>query len=135
MRSGTNEIGCGLAILLDTQAIVWLRMGDPRLSPVAADVIAAGDVPIFISAVTAYEFSELDKRNRFGLPLMLETVVEALGAVVTDFPAECWKIAVSLPPLHRDPVDRMLIAHAIHADLAIVTADTTMRAYPVRTIW
>lgn len=34
-----------------------------------------------------------------------------------------------------DPVDRMLIAHAIHADLTLVSADETMRRYPVRSLW
>lgn len=135
MPNGTNAIGGDLAILLDTQAIVWLRTGNPRLSPIAADVIATGDVPIFISAVTAYEFAELDRRNRFGQPLMLERIVEALDATIVDFPAACWTIAAGLPLLHRDPVDRMLVAHAIHADLTLVTADAAIRAYPVRSIW
>lgn len=36
---------------------------------------------------------------------------------------------------HGDPVDRMLIAHAIHADLTLVTADGLMRRYPVKSLW
>jgi PIN domain nuclease of toxin-antitoxin system len=36
---------------------------------------------------------------------------------------------------HGDPVDRMLIAHALHAGLTLVTADETIRRYPVPTIW
>jgi PIN domain nuclease of toxin-antitoxin system len=40
-----------------------------------------------------------------------------------------------LPDLHRDPVDRMLIGHAIAIGETIITSDATMRAYPVKTLW
>jgi PIN domain nuclease of toxin-antitoxin system len=40
-----------------------------------------------------------------------------------------------LPPLHRDPFDRMLIAQAVAHGLAIVTPDPLIRQYPVRVIW
>ncbi len=37
-----------------------------------------------------------------------------------------------LPPLHRDPFDRVLIAQALQHDLIIATVDQTVRAYPVK---
>ncbi|MSO83516.1 MAG: hypothetical protein EXQ53_09525 [Acidobacteria bacterium] len=40
-----------------------------------------------------------------------------------------------LPPLHRDPFDRMLISQAIAHGLAIVTPDPVITQYPVRAIW
>jgi PIN domain nuclease of toxin-antitoxin system len=40
-----------------------------------------------------------------------------------------------LPPLHRDPFDRMLICQAIAEGMAILTPDELIRQYPVRTIW
>jgi len=40
-----------------------------------------------------------------------------------------------LPPLHRDPFDRMLISQAIAHSLAIVTPDPSITQYPVRVIW
>lgn len=90
---------------------------------------------LLISAVTAYEFADLNSRRRFGADLPLEPLIKRLVGEVLDFPAQCWTLAVSLPPIHRDPIDRMLIAHAITADLTLVTADATMRAYPVRSLW
>jgi PIN domain nuclease of toxin-antitoxin system len=63
------------------------------------------------------------------------TVAEVLGLVLLDTPSELWRIAALLPDIHRDPMDCILIAHAIHADLTLVTADAKMRSYPVRTIW
>jgi PIN domain nuclease of toxin-antitoxin system len=39
-----------------------------------------------------------------------------------------------LPLLHRDPFDRLIIAHALHYDLIIATVDTNIRSYSVETI-
>lgn len=61
--------------------------------------------------------------------------MDRLEAVVLPLPQEVWMLAEGLPDLHRDPIDRMLIAHAIHADLTLVTADEVIRRYPVRTLW
>ena len=40
-----------------------------------------------------------------------------------------------LPPHHRDPFDRLLIAQAIHDGLTIVTGDHVIPLYPVSTLW
>ena len=85
--------------------------------------------------MTAYEFADLNRRGRFGVDLPLAILLELLDAQVIDYPAECWRLAAELPPLHRDPVDRMMVAHAIHAGLTLVSADETIRRYPVQTIW
>ncbi|HEY9175672.1 MAG TPA: type II toxin-antitoxin system VapC family toxin [Verrucomicrobiae bacterium] len=42
---------------------------------------------------------------------------------------------VDLPPYHKDPFDRLLIAQTRQEDWEIVTADPEFRAYPVRIIW
>jgi PIN domain nuclease of toxin-antitoxin system len=40
-----------------------------------------------------------------------------------------------LPPIHRDPFDRLLVAEVIVEEAAPVTTDPILHAYPVRTIW
>ena len=40
-----------------------------------------------------------------------------------------------LPPLHRDPFDRLLVAQARHERLTLVTRDAAIRHYPVDTMW
>ena len=58
-----------------------------------------------------------------------------LGFEVVAFSSDLWTMAGALPPIHGDPVDRMLIAHAISLDDILITADKTIRRYPVRTLW
>ncbi len=124
-----------MAILIDTHALAWIGVGDPRLSEAARDAILDPDEQVLISAVTAYEFVDLNHRGRFGADLPFSDIAAQLEASVLDYPAACSVIAGLLPPIHLDPVDRMLIAFAIHADLPIVTADAAIPQYPVRVIW
>lgn len=43
--------------------------------------------------------------------------------------------ANALPPIHKDPMDRMLIGQALAGGLAIITSDALFAAYGVPTIW
>ena len=100
------------------------------------EAIADTSVQFHVSAVVAYEFADLAWRGRFepGTPPLGE-LLNRLEATVMPFPSEAWRLTPLLPPIHRDPIDRMLVAHAIHADLTIVTADKLVREYPVRSLW
>lgn len=124
-----------LAILIDTQALVWIATGSPRLSVAATAAITDGAATLCISAVTAYEFADLNRRGRFGADLPLDLLVARLDAEILDYPASAWRIVDTLPDLHRDPVDRMLIAHTLHLDATLISADATMRRYPLRCLW
>ena len=86
-------------------------------------------------SVTAYEFVDLNRRNRFARDLPFSEIAGQLGATLLDYPAACSVIAGLLPSVHLDPVDRMLIAHAIHINLPIISADAYFLHYPVRIIW
>lgn len=124
-----------MAALIDTQALVWIATRSPKLSRAAERALLDGAIELFVSAVTAFEFADLNSRGRFGADLPLDPLLDALGATLLDYPVACWRLIPMLPPLHRDPVDRMLITHAIHADLTLITAEATMHDYPVRTLW
>ena len=124
-----------MGLLIDTQSLVWMVTLPEKLGRGVHAALDDPDQPIFVSVATAFEYADLNRRGRFGADLPLDPVLSLLGAAVLPLPAETWRLVEALPDLHRDPVDRMLIAHAIHADLTLVTADRTMRQYPVRSLW
>jgi len=41
----------------------------------------------------------------------------------------------SLPPLHHDPFDRILVGQAMHEGIAVITPDEHIQRYPVDTLW
>ncbi|MGQ0559768.1 MAG: type II toxin-antitoxin system VapC family toxin [Sphingosinicella sp.] len=124
-----------MRLLLDTHVLIWAPTGDPRLSPPAREAMSDPDAELFTSAVAAFELADLQRRGRIAMAEDMNQVAAVLGLTVADFPANAWPIAGSLPAIHRDPVDRMLIAHAIAGDFILVTADRNIRRYPVPTLW
>ncbi len=120
--------------LLDTHILSWMAVAPRKLSKTARALLDDGE-PLHVSALIAFEFDDLVRRGRMPGTPMLEDLIAPFALQILDFPTDCWRIASALPQVHGDPVDRMLIAHAIHADLPIVTADGKIPHYPVRIIW
>ena len=122
-------------LLLDTHVLVWFAAGDRRLGPDFLSLLPDPGTRLFVSAVTAHEYVDLLMRGRFGQGVDLDQLRDVMGFHLLDFPAECRAVVQTLPDIHCDPVDRMLIAHAITLDLPLATADATLARYPVRVVW
>ena len=122
-------------LLIDTHALIWAVEGSRRLSAQARDALLDPANKLFASGVTAWEFADLRARRRLPALANLQVVIDLLSLTVLDVPSDLWKLADSLPDLHGDPTDRMLIAHASHSDLTLMTADATIRSSPIRTLW
>ena len=124
-----------MRLLLDTQLLVWIPLGDRRITRIAAEAITDPANSLHVSAVVAFEFTDLQTRRRFPVHESIDFLAAEIGFDLYDLPAEGWRIAQSLPDIHRDPVDRMLIAHTIVEGFTLVTADVNIRRYPVETLW
>ena len=133
LRSASS--GSSVRLLLDTHLLIWLPVRDPRLTDAAVDAVVSPESSLHVSAVTAFELTELQRRRRIEISESIEDLAVLLGFATMDLPAEVWRIANDRPDIHRDPVDRMMIAHAIIGDFTLVTADMRVRQYPVKTLW
>ena len=127
-------IGNLVRLLLDTQILIWMVSGDKKLTPAFLAALQNPDATLHVSAVTAYEYADLQNRKRIPVDEPLAELIDRFDLSIEPFPANCWQAAALLPDIHRDPVDRMLIAHALSAEMTLVTADTLMRQYPVALI-
>lgn len=114
---------------------MWIGSGDPRLPSHVRQKLREIGTPLYVSAVTAWEFVDLEDRSRLPEGVSFPAIIDRLDAKLLDFPADAWKLVRNLPKLHLDPVDRMVIAHAMHSDLILCTANAQMRSYPVKTFW
>lgn len=120
-------------IFADTHVLVWLGQGSKKLPVTARDLLL--EKGFAISAVTAWEYADLHCRGRLNEAVVLERLLCEFECPVLDFPAEAAALAASLPHDHGDPVDRMLVGHALSADAILATADAKMRRYPARLLW
>jgi PIN domain nuclease of toxin-antitoxin system len=125
-------------LLLDTCSFLWLAGGTP-LSEAAVTVVRNPANDLYLSAVSTWEISTKYQSGRLPLPESPERLIpierRLRGIEELAFDEESALQVLRLPPLHRDPFDRMLISQAIAGSLAIVTPDPLITQYPVRVIW
>jgi PIN domain nuclease of toxin-antitoxin system len=120
-----------MRLLLDTHILVWIVLNDKRLSQQQRHALENSDNQLLVSPAISYELSYLQKRRRIPLVEPIDILQQLVGFDLVDLPATIWAYAASMPDIHRDPVDRMLIAHALAENMTLVTADTNIRRYPV----
>lgn len=121
-------------LLLDTHVFLWWRGEPSRLTPKVRSRISTADI-VFVSAASAWEAAIKVSVGRLDLPDTVEAGVLASGferLLITFAHAER---AAGLPPHHRDPFDRMLVAQAQAESLALVTHDRILEAYDVEILW
>jgi len=126
-------------LLLDTCTFLWLAGGGRSLSKPAADAIRDPSNEVYLSAVSAWEIVSKHRAGRLPLPeppdRLIPTERRLRGVLALAFEEESTFQLLRLPPLHRDPFDRMLVSQAIAGSLALVTPDPLVTQYPVRVLW
>jgi PIN domain nuclease of toxin-antitoxin system len=108
--------------------------GDSRLRPEWIDAFGKPENSLSVSVIVAFEYTDLLLRRRLPIDESLDRLIERFNLTIEDFPGECWRLLNELPRTHQDPVDRMLVAHALHEGMTLITADANIRRYPVACI-
>lgn len=128
-----------MRLLLDTHAFLWWLAGDKRLSVRARRIVAEETNIVFVSAASAWEVATKARLGKLpGADFIAQEFSEHLalqGFNGLDITVRHGQRAGSLPGLHRDPFDRMLIAQAQAENLAIVSNETVFDRYGVMRVW
>jgi PIN domain nuclease of toxin-antitoxin system len=118
--------------------IVFLATPNPdRIMPRAAPIMR--NEATLVSAITVWEITR--KVSLGKLPAVwgpypsLSLLLRAQGYSIQPLGWDEAEQANRLPPLHKDPMDRMLIATALRHDLAILTDDAVFAGYGVTAVW
>ncbi|GAB4142979.1 MAG: type II toxin-antitoxin system VapC family toxin [Cyanobacteria bacterium J069] len=124
-----------MRILLDTHIFLWFISGDTQLSTDVRDAIRDPDNEVYLSAVSVWETIVKYQLGKLPLPEHPETYLPKQRDLhqIASLPLDESSVIqlAKLPPLHRDPFDRMLICQALQNGLTIATVDTAVRAYSV----
>jgi PIN domain nuclease of toxin-antitoxin system len=121
-------------LLLDTSVLLWWQASDDKLTPAVRDAITAAD-EVLVSAASSWEASIKAALGKLEIPGPVSAALPGLGFLELPIRMVHAERAASLPPHHRDPFDRMLIAQAQVEALVLVTRDAAMRAYDVEQFW
>lgn len=125
--------------LLDTHAFLWWITDDPRLSEPARQVIRDASNQILFSAASAWEIAIkarlgcLDFRTEPAE--LIPRQITANSFVPLPIDARHALQVLQLPPLHRDPFDRILVAQARIEGTPILTVDPLIAQYEVTILW
>jgi PIN domain nuclease of toxin-antitoxin system len=123
-----------MRLLLDTHALIW-TLGEPsKLSPESRKSIEDPSNEIFVSAASLWEIAIKAGDGKLSVPDELERSIFAVGFQPLEIRFPHVRRLRSLPLHHRDPFDRILVAQAMHEDLAIATRDRRIPSYDVRVV-
>jgi PIN domain nuclease of toxin-antitoxin system len=124
-----------MRLLLDTQVFLWYISADSRLPVGFRDAIREPANAIYLSVVSVWEAVIKSAIGKLPLPeapaeyLPRQREAHQIISLALDEPALVH--LAGLPPLHRDPFDRVLIAQTLQHGLTLVTVDAAVRTYPV----
>ena len=123
-----------MRLLLDTHAFLWWVSDWEQIAAPAREAIANANNEVFVSAVSGWEIGVKRAKGRLVAPDNLAGVVEEKRFEHLPPTFAHAERAAALPPHHRDPFDRILIAQAQAEGLVLVTRDSRIGNYDVSTM-
>ncbi|HVS29825.1 MAG TPA: type II toxin-antitoxin system VapC family toxin [Thermoanaerobaculia bacterium] len=128
-----------MKLLLDTQLLLWVAGQPERLSARARRQLADPDNELLFSAASLWEITIKTSLGRDDFrvePRVLRRGLLDNGYVELPITSEHAVSVDTLPPLHKDPFDRLLLAQALVEGITLLTADAQLARYrgPVRKV-
>lgn len=121
-----------MRLLLDTHLLLWAAASSKHLSGEARALLEDGGNEVYYSAASIWEIAIKSTLPRSDLRIDIDALREALprmGLVELPVTAEHAARITRLPPIHRDPFDRMLVAQSIAEPLTLLTNDAVLGRY------
>jgi PIN domain nuclease of toxin-antitoxin system len=122
-----------MRLLLDTHLLLWTIAESRRLSSAARALIGKPDNALTFSSVSLWEVAIKAERGHDEFRIDVSSLRRSLfDNEYEELPVTGAHAAAlsGLPPIHKDPFDRMLIAQAAVEGLTLLTSDRTVAKYP-----
>jgi PIN domain nuclease of toxin-antitoxin system len=124
-----------MKLLLDTHIFLWFISGDRRLPETMRNSIQNVDNEVYLSVVSLWEVIIKHQLGKLVLPqppaIYLPAQRQRHQLTSLSIDESSVSRLSSLPQMHRDPFDRMLICQALEHDLTLVTVDRAIVAYQI----
>ena len=121
-----------MRVLLDTHLLLWASARSRRLPKEARRILEDPRNEVHFSAVSLWEIAiKLGlRRSDFQADLsLLRPALSEMGFVELPVTGAHAERLVELPPIHKDPFDRMLVAQSLSEPLILLTNDDALAAY------
>jgi PIN domain nuclease of toxin-antitoxin system len=120
-------------LLLDTQTLLWFLESHPRLRAATRKVIEEAP-EIYVSSVSIWEITIKRAKGALKITPDYRRHIDGARFLELSVTFDHAQAIEHLPPIHKDPFDRLLIAQAQCENLTIITSDAHMLRYPVKTL-
>jgi PIN domain nuclease of toxin-antitoxin system len=120
-------------LLLDTQVLLWAAGHPARLTPAARKLLNNPRNELLFSAASIWEIAIKNTLGRDDFrvePRVLRRGLLDNGYTELPITSEHAVSIDSLPPLHKDPFDRLLVAQATTEGITLLTGDAQVARYP-----
>ena len=123
-----------MRVLLDTHVLLWSIDEPHRIGREARLAFQTEDTKIVVSVVNLWEIAIKLRRGHLTAPENLPQIIADMGHQILDIGvSHAWHVR-TLPPIHGDPFDRMLVAQAQIEDIPLITHDRILERYDIRII-
>lgn len=122
-----------MKLILDTHIIILLVNGDPSIDPAIIRLIDDPSNQKYVSAVSLWEIAvkvSIGKLKMGGSISQIEKLLSNNGISIINIKSSHLEQLITLPFIHKDPFDRLIIAQAIVEKLQIITDDQFIVKYP-----
>ena len=119
--------------LLDTHLLLWAAGEPGRLSAAAREILEDERSELLFSAASLWEIaikSTLGREDFRVQPRLLRRGLLDNGYAEIPITSQHAVGIDSLPPIHRDPFDRLLLAQALIEGITLLTSDARLASYP-----
>ena len=128
-----------MRLLLDTCTFLWWSAGDRRVPKAVRSAVSDPAHEVYVSTVSVWEVMIKYQVGRLPLPRSPERFLreqrERHGFRSLPIDEASVLQLPRLPPLHKDPFDRVLVCQAIEHGMTLLTPDPLIAQYPVRISW
>ena len=125
-----------MKLLIDTQCWLWMNASPERLSDRTRTMLLESSTERILSVASIWEIGIKYHLGKLPLPLAPADYVPARLALTKTTPLSISGPhalrASSLPAIHRDPFDRMIVAQALVEGVSVLSSDAQLDAYNIR---
>lgn len=128
-----------MKLLLDTHAFIWWFNEPEKLSTKALTLLTDGGNDLILSVASIWEMQIKVQLGKLKFTVSLRELVESHeqknGVQVLPVELEHVLTLDTLPPYHKDPFDRLLVAQASVEGASLISSDPVFSSYPVNLLW
>lgn len=127
-----------MKLLLDTHVFIWWDSDPAQLSATALAALRDPGNEVYVSVASVWEMVIKSQLGKLTLRLPLADIVsqqQTNGLRLLPVDLTHVLAVAELPPIHKDPFDRVLIAQANVEGAELVSADQAVRQYAVNILW